>query len=122
MENWDRWAVELGRIREVALTQSGVATDRDAVPAKGRARATLERAFGGKDRVKAAAFVHLIVRERVVAVMVLMRFRDRPFTAKETQFLRAIAPVLAVGDALQQHLDNAAGTGRRRVWCAVING
>lgn len=109
MQHWDRWAVELGRFRDVALSQGGVATDREALPSRGTARKTFERALslGTSRRVRAAAIVHLVVRERIVAVLLLLRHRDEPFADDDVAMLRAIAPALAVADALQQRLDDA---------------
>jgi DNA-binding CsgD family transcriptional regulator len=107
MRHWDRWAVELGRFRDVALQNDGVATDREALPARGRARSLFEQAFGSKKRARAAAFVHLIVRERIVSALILVRWRDVPFSEEDQRYLRALAPLLSVADALHQHLDEA---------------
>ncbi len=104
MSQWDQWAVELGRFRDVGIAQRGVATDSDVLPRRGGSRLVFERAFGAR-RVRCAAFVHLMVRGRIVAVVVLVRFRDRPFDAQEVAFLRRVAPALAVGDELHQLLD-----------------
>jgi DNA-binding CsgD family transcriptional regulator len=108
MQHWDRWAVELGRFRDVAMAQGGVATDRDALPTRSGARTTLEGALGSTKRVRAAAIVHLVVRERIIAALIVMRHRDVPFDARDVATLRAIAPALAVGDALHQRLDETA--------------
>ncbi|MBL8742264.1 MAG: hypothetical protein JNK04_14245, partial [Myxococcales bacterium] len=107
MRNWDQWAVELGRFRDVGFANSGVATDREALPPRGRARRLFERAFGGEKRARAAAFVHLIVRDRIVSALILVRWRDVPFADDEVRYLRSIAPLLSVADALHQHLDQA---------------
>ena len=106
MGEWDRWAVELGRFRDVAVANGGVATDREALPASGPARALFARAFGR--RVRAAVLVHLIVRERFVGVLALLRQADLPFDAREVALLRDAMPAIAIGDALCARLDDAA--------------
>ncbi|NUP04772.1 MAG: hypothetical protein HOW73_01795 [Polyangiaceae bacterium] len=107
MKNWDQWAVELGRFRDVGVRHGGVATDREALPPRGRARTLFEQALGGPKRARAAAFVHLIVRERIVSALILVRWKDEPFNDEEVRFLRSIAPTLSIADALHQHLDQA---------------
>ena len=108
MVKWDAWAVEFGRFRDLAITQGGVVTDREALPIRGRSRALFERAFGAGKRARAVVFVHLIVRSRIVSGLVLVRYRSEPFSVADLHFLRAIAGVVAVGDALHQGLDGAA--------------
>lgn len=115
MRHWDRWAVELGRFRDVGIRNGGVATDRDAFPATGRARSQFERSLGGTKRARAAALVHLIVRERIVSALILVRWRDLPFDAGDVRYLRSIAPLLSVADALHQHLDQAERASVPRV-------
>jgi DNA-binding CsgD family transcriptional regulator len=115
MRHWDQWAVELGRFRDVGIQNGGVATDRDALPARGRARTLFERAFGGSKRARAAAFVHLIVRERIVSALILVRWRDLPFSVDDVRYLRSIAPLLSIADALHQHLDQAERATMPRV-------
>ena len=83
------------------------ATDRDAFPATGRARSQFERSLGGTKRARAAALVHLIVRERIVSALILVRWRDLPFDAEDVRYFRSIAPLLSIADALHQHLDQA---------------
>ncbi|MCW5831654.1 MAG: hypothetical protein KIS78_04275 [Labilithrix sp.] len=106
MKHWDRWAVELGRFREIGIRNRGVATDRQALPARGPTRALFERAFGAGRRARAAAFVHLIARERILSAMILVRFRDRPFSDADVSALREAAPVLALADGLHRELDH----------------
>ena len=107
MKHWDRFAVDFGRFRDFALEHGGVATDRDALPASGPKRIAFQRAFGEGQRARAAALVHLVVRDRIVSVIVLLRWRAVRFSPPEVDYLRAIAPVLAAGDALHQSLDRA---------------
>ena len=107
LPEWDRYAVELGRFRDVALAHGGVATDREAFPARGRVRTTFEQAFGPK-RVRAAALVHLVVRDRIIGLVMLLRRRDEPFTRRDVALLRSVAPTIAIGDALHQCLDGLA--------------
>jgi DNA-binding CsgD family transcriptional regulator len=108
MVKWDAWAVEFGRFRDLAIAQDGVVTDREALPIRGRSRALFERAFGAEKRARAVAFVHLMVRSRIVSGLVLVRYRSEPFSVADVRLLRAIAGVMAVGDALHQGLDGAA--------------
>ncbi|AKF10776.1 helix-turn-helix transcriptional regulator [Sandaracinus amylolyticus] len=106
---WDAWAVELGRLRDVALARGGVASDREALPTRGAARVAFDaamRAALGR-RPRATALVHLVVRGRIVALLVLVRWRDRPYDEAELSLLRALAPMLAAGDALHARLDGA---------------
>lgn len=107
MSSWDDFAVELGRFRDLALQSGGVVTDRQALPPKGPQRKLFEGAFGGRKKAKAAAFVHLVVRGRIVAALVLVRFKDVPFTDAEVAWLRTVAPTLAVADTYHQVLDRA---------------
>lgn len=105
---WDRYAVELARFRTHALAHGGVATDSEALAARGRARTIFERAFGAGRRVRRGALVHLVVRERVVGLIALLRARDVPFAPREAALLRALMPAIAAGDALQSRLDASA--------------
>lgn len=107
MKHWDQWAVELGRFRDFGVKNGGVATDRDALPAHGRARSIFERAFGSQQRARAATFVHLIVRGRIVSAVILVRWQSLPFSEADVRRLRAVAPTIAIGDALHQSLDRA---------------
>lgn len=108
-DRWDAWAVELGRLRGVALAREGVASDREAVPARG----TTRRAFDAAMRAalgrcpRATALVHMVLRGRIVALLLLVRWRDRPYDDAELSLLRALTPLLAVGDALHAQLDAA---------------
>lgn len=106
VHEWDRYAVELGRFRDVALTRGGVASDREALPARGPSRSLFSRAFGR--RVRAAVLVHLVVRERFVGMIALLRMRDVPFEEHELAVLRAAMPAIAIGDALHARLDESA--------------
>lgn len=110
MKHWDEWAVELGRFRDFGVKHGGVATDRDALPMRGRSRTVFERAFAtsSRKRAKAAVVVHLIVRERIISAIILVRWQDSPFTLANQEYLRAIAPFVSVADALHQSLDQAA--------------
>jgi DNA-binding CsgD family transcriptional regulator len=51
--------------------------------------------------------VHLAVRDQVGSVIVLLAKRARGFDDEALARLQALAPVLAVGDRLQERLDNA---------------
>lgn len=75
---------------------------------RGRGRALLERAFDPARRARRVALVHLVVREQIIALLALVRWTDTPFDARDVVRLRALAPELAVADALHQALDRVA--------------
>lgn len=119
IRRWDDNAVVLGRLRDVALERSGVATDADAFPPGSRGRGEwverVNRAFG----VRATLAAHLVVRDRIVSVLLLFRRTGVAFGAQECDLIRRLVPTLAVGDALQQalagHRDAGAPTHLRCV-------
>jgi DNA-binding CsgD family transcriptional regulator len=108
MEHWDQMAVELGTFREYAIAHAGVATDTEVFKPKSAARRRFRRVWADPFGFAHLAAVHLTVRERIHAVMLLMR-RRRPFTAAEAELLRHLAPAVAVADALHERLDQAPG-------------
>lgn len=103
---WDAVAVTLGRLRELANTEL-VATDRAAFPLGSPQRAHFERELGKPFRARALAVVHLVVRDAVRAVVLLLRRHDPAFSAEEVLLLKRAAPVLAIADAAQAALDEA---------------
>ena len=109
--SWDENAVLLGRLRELALSQGGVASDRDAFPAHSRARKAWEQRVARPLRVRATLAAHLVVRDKIISVVLLFR-RDRShFTKLEHDNLRALVPVLALGDGLLQALAKPSLSG-----------
>lgn len=104
--SWDDLAVELGALRELANKTLAASLD-DALPlgsrAGKRARQLLWTSFG----MRSLCIVHLVVRERVRAAVLLLAKRSRAFDAGHIAQLRALAPLLAVCDALHEELDGA---------------
>ena len=105
--HWDQSAVTLGRLRELANARM-VATDRMAFPLGSPSRAHFERELGKPFRARAAVVVHLVVRDAVRAVVLLVRRKDPAFDEAEVTLLERVAPVLALADATQAALDAAA--------------
>jgi DNA-binding CsgD family transcriptional regulator len=106
---WDDLAVELGALRELANKTLAASLD-DVFPlgsrAGKRARQLLLQSFG----MRSLCIVHLVVRERVRAAVILLAKRSRAFDAEQVARLRALAPLLAVCDALHEELDDAPRT------------
>jgi DNA-binding CsgD family transcriptional regulator len=106
---WDDLAVELGALRELA-NETLAASLEDVFPlgsrAGKRARQLLLHSFG----MRSLCIVHLVVRERVRAAVILLAKRSRAFDAEHVARLRALAPLLAVCDALHEELDDAPRT------------
>lgn len=99
---WDTFAVELGRMRDLANT-SRVAWDREAFPPGSASRARFLELIGTKLRVRSMLMVHLVVRARVTSAVALFGKRDDAFEAQHVAFLQRAAPTLALSDALLQH-------------------
>jgi DNA-binding CsgD family transcriptional regulator len=101
--SWDENAVVLGRLRDVALAQDGVAIDDEAFPIGSRARREWDRRVRKPLGLRSAMVVHLEVRGRITAVILLGRNRSR-FAVEDRQTIAKMRGVLAVCDALQQAL------------------
>jgi DNA-binding CsgD family transcriptional regulator len=99
--------VDLGRLRELALTTDGVVTDRQAFPAKSAGRARFDVEIGKKLGVRALAMAHLVVRGSIRSAVLLFRKKDGPFSNEDIARLRLVTPTLAIADALQVALDGA---------------
>lgn len=109
MREWDRIAVELGALRDHALTHgAGVAADHEVFPPTGRARDRFRRTLGSVLRAEVLAIVHLSLRGAVRAALVLLRRAPDPFSARELTLLRSLVPALSIADALHESLDGAA--------------
>jgi DNA-binding CsgD family transcriptional regulator len=102
--HWDETAVELGRLRELALAHAGVISDAEAFPPRSAGRRKWEQRVGKPLGVARMCAVHLIVHSRIISAVLLFRCSDRPFQEQEQSWLRGVAPALATGDALQQAL------------------
>lgn len=109
-KTWDDLAVELGALRELANKTLAASLD-EAFPLGSRtgkrARQLLLQSFG----MRSLCIVHLVVRDRVRAAVILLAKRSRAFDAEQIARLRALAPLLAVCDALHEELDDAPRTG-----------
>lgn len=103
---WDAFAVELGRMRDLANT-ARVAWDRDAFPPGSASRARFLTLIGTPLRVRSMLVVHLTVRDAVRSVVALFGKNDDTFDAGHVAFLQRAAPTLALADALLQHDDAA---------------
>jgi DNA-binding CsgD family transcriptional regulator len=103
---WDQLAVDLGALREHALQRDGVATDTEVFAPRSAARRRYRRAWAEPSGFAHVAVAHLMVRERLGAVMLLLR-RRHGFSAAEAELLRTISPVLAIADALHERLDDS---------------
>ena len=109
--SWDENAVLLGRLRELALAQGGVATDRDAFPIASRARKVWDERVAKPLRVRAVLAAHLVVRDKIISAVLLFRRNSAAFSRSDQANLRALVPVLSLGDGLQQALASKALTG-----------
>ncbi len=107
---WDENAVVLGRLRDVALAQGGVATDREAF-VSARARREWERRVARPLAIRTAMIAHLVVRGRIASVLLLARRRGAALEPADRQALERLVPTLAVCDALQQGLDGGSLRG-----------
>lgn len=110
LPRWDADAVELGRLRELALEQRGAVTDLEAFPHGSRGRAAWARRVARPLGLGTALLGHLVVHERIVAVVLLgrrARSSAHAFTETDRHLLAKLLPALAVGDALLQALSPA---------------
>ncbi|MCX4247511.1 helix-turn-helix transcriptional regulator [Paraliomyxa miuraensis] len=100
--SWDDLAVDFGPLRERALVQGGVATDREAFGHRGPARSRWERQVARPLGIRSLLAIHLVLDARIIAVVMLARRRDPPFSTAEREAMQPLAPVLAVCDGLHQ--------------------
>lgn len=103
-ETWDHLGAILGALRHAANERGVVSLDDEARP-RSRARATYDRIIGRPTGLRSMMIAHLVVREQVVAALLLFRRRPRAFGHDDVARLHSIRPALAAIDALQQHLD-----------------
>jgi len=95
----------------LAMTQSGVASDTEAFPPGTRARREWTQRFARPFRLQNALAAHLVVQQRIVAVLLLARRRGPAFTERERRALTRMVPALALADALFQSLETGAVRG-----------
>lgn len=117
--SWDENAVVLGRLRDLALEQGGVALDHEAFARGSRARREWDRRVARPLGLRSIAVAHLVVRDRIASVMMLARRRLPAFEAREREAIAALLPVIAIGDALQQALVRGAVHGPARELACV---
>ena len=58
-KSWDALAVALGRLRDLALEQGGVVSDRDALPPRSRARKTFDVQIARPFGIRSLLMAHL---------------------------------------------------------------
>lgn len=98
-KQWDDHAVLLAPLMHTALAQRGVATDREAFGIRGPARTRWNRLVARPLGIRAALMAHLVVDERIISAVLLMRRRDPPFSTRERLAVAALLPTLTLGDA-----------------------
>lgn len=111
MARWDETAVALGRLRDLAMVQSGVASDTEAFPLGSRARRQWRARFGCPFALQNALAAHLVVHQRIVSVLLVARRRGPAFTPHERQVLTGMVPALSLADAFFQTLESEAVRG-----------
>ena len=104
LKGWDDNAVIFARLRELALSNGGVATDRAAFARDARVREAWRERVCKPLKIRSAMIGHLIVQERIVSVVGLFRRSNAVFSAQEQARMQALSPALAIGDALHQTL------------------
>jgi DNA-binding CsgD family transcriptional regulator len=109
--SWDENAVLFGRLRELALAQGGVASDREAFPPGSRARKHWESRVAKPLCVRSTLAAHLVVRDKIISAVLLFRRDGSPFAKAEQASLRELVPILSLGDGLQQALARASLIG-----------
>jgi len=101
-KSWDAFAVALGRMRDLALEQGGVVTDRDALPPRSRARKTFEVHVARPLGIRTLLMVHLTFDERIVSAIMLFRRGGARFSQHEQLCIRELVPALTLGDVVHQ--------------------
>lgn len=107
---WDETAVKLQPLLEIALRQSGAATDAEAFPPRTRSRIAWQQGVAKPLGIQALLVGHLCSRGRVIAGIVLMRRRG-VFTRGERCWLGGLLPCLTIGDAYWQHGESERHVG-----------
>lgn len=107
--SWDELAVVLGRLRDLASAQQGVASTDEAFAAGSRGRKDWSARVAKVLRAPEALMAHLEVGGRIVAGVVLVR--RAAFRELDRDRMRRLVPALAVGDALRQLADSHALQG-----------
>lgn len=103
---WDDLAVDLGALRDAASERLVASLDEVFVPGS-RGHVRIARKLYGLFRMRSLCIVHLVVRQRVHAALVLLARAPGAFDAADLERLRAVAPALSVADALLARLEDA---------------
>lgn len=98
---WDEMAVRLQPLLDVALRQSGAATDAEAFPRGSRSRRDWETRIAKPLGIRGLLIGHLLRHGRVISAVVLMR-RSRGFSRAERVWLGKLLPCLTLGDSYWQ--------------------
>jgi DNA-binding CsgD family transcriptional regulator len=96
---WDALAVELAPMRELA-NRHGAAGDREAFPEGTASRARFLRLVARPFRMRRMAMVHLAVRGTVRSAIALFSRGSEAFDDRAIALLAALAPTIALADAL----------------------
>jgi DNA-binding CsgD family transcriptional regulator len=108
MPGWDALAVELGRLRDLA-NEKLAASDQEAFPLSNpngsEMRARFYELALKPIGAQSLLIAHLIVRGQVHGAVLLTGRTPSTFTDAHLQTLRALAPMLALGDLLHAQLD-----------------
>ena len=107
MPGWDALAVELGRLRHLA-NQHLASSDQEAFPPGSEMRARFYTLALKPIGAQSLLIAHFIVRGQVHGAVLLTGRATSTFTDAHLQMLRALAPILAVGDLLHAQLDATA--------------
>ena len=105
MPGWDAIAVELGRLRDLA-NEKLAASDQEAFPQGSEMRARFHELALKPIGAQSLVIVHLIVRAEIHGAVMLTGRTTATFSEAHLETLRALAPILAVGDLLHAQLDN----------------
>lgn len=105
MPGWDAIAVELGRLRDLA-NEKLAASDQEAFPQGSEMRARFHELALKPIGAQSLVIVHLIVRGEIHGAVMLTGCTTTTFSEAHLETLRALAPMLAVGDLLHAQLDN----------------
>jgi DNA-binding CsgD family transcriptional regulator len=102
LSTWDENAVLLGRLRDLAMEQGGVATDRQAFPEQSRGRRAWEQRVARPLGVRAMLIAHLSVEQRIISAVLLFRRDGSAFERAAQQAMQQLVPALSLGDAVHQ--------------------
>jgi DNA-binding CsgD family transcriptional regulator len=108
---WDENAVALARLTQTALSQGGAATDGEAFEGDRRGKSEWRRRVQEGLGIYSALAGHLVVRDRIRALILLGRKAPPIFSPIERKVLCSLIPSLTVADAFQTSLSGASNVG-----------